>query len=164
VNDDIKNTITGGGDPAGSAGGVKGKAPAGTDRSGDPMAGLDDPVPRLPRGRGLKLSRIELIRVVGLAAVLVFLIVAQRPCANAVSTFVTGFDERGVGSAGARSTPGSGIPPAAGGSAAGAATGSAGSDLEHYEQLRPGMTDDEIKAAIERARIKSAGGSGTRPR
>jgi hypothetical protein len=136
------------------------------ERSGDPTAGLDDPVPRLPRGRGLKLSRIELIRVVGLAAVLVFLIVTQRPCANAVSTFVTGFD-RGAGSAGARpppppgATPGSAGTPAAAGSA-GDTAGRAGSDLEHYEQLRPGMTDDEIKAAIERARSKSAAGSGTR--
>lgn len=109
----------------------------------------DEPVPRLPRGRGLRLSTMELIRIVGLAAVLGFLIVTQRPCANAVSTFVTGFDnERAVKQGG-----GSAIAP-------GAATGTSGSagpavDLDRYEQLRPDMTEAETKAAIERARAKA---------
>jgi hypothetical protein len=33
------------------------------------------------------------------------------------------------------------------------------SDLDQYEHLRPGMTDEEIKAVIDRARRKAAAGS-----
>jgi len=102
---------------------------------------VDDEVPKLPRGRGIRLSIPQLMRVVGLLAVLVFLLVMQRPCANAVSTFVTGFD--GSGSAGSGSAAGSG-------SGAGSAR-----RLDQYEHLRPGMTDDEVKAVIERARAKA---------
>lgn len=102
----------------------------------------DEPVPRLPRGRGLKLSGPELLRILILAILLVFLVVSQRPCANAVSRFVTSF-----GSAGSGSAAGSGSGPGAGG----------------YERLRPGMTDDEVKAAIERARARAGSGSATVP-
>ena len=102
------------------------------------------PVPKLPRGRGMKLSGPQLLRVVMLAILLVFLVVTQRPCANAVSRFVTSF-----GSA------------AGSGSAARAGSGS-GSGLDGYERLRPGMTDAEVKAAIERARARAAAsGSGS---
>jgi len=97
----------------------------------------DEPVPRLPRGRGMRLSRPELFRIAGLACLLVFLVVAQRPCADAVSRFVTGFGDSGS-----------------------AAGGGAGSDLGRYEPLRPGMTDAELKAAIERARARARAGSG----
>jgi hypothetical protein len=106
-----------------------------------------EPVPRLPRGRGLKLSGPELLRVLMLAVLLVFLIVSARPCSNAVSRLVTSF-----GSA------------AGSGSAAGKGSGSgsgSGSGLDGYERLRPGMTDDEVKAAIERARARTGSGSAT---
>jgi hypothetical protein len=101
----------------------------------------DEVVPRLPRGRGLRLSRMQLLRIIGLAALLIFLLVTQRPCANAVSTFVTGFDDQG-------SATGSG----SGGSATGSDGSRAGS--QQYEHLKPGMTDEQMKAAIERARAK----------
>jgi len=104
----------------------------------------------------------------------------QRPCASSVSTFVTGFGSAGDrGSAavvlprpGTIDVPGSaagsgsaaGLGSAAGpgsaagqGSQAGAGAASAVPDLERYEHLRPGMTDDEVKAVIERARVKAAG-------
>lgn len=111
--------------------------------------GIDEPVPRLPRGRGIRFSRPELFRIAGLAILLVFLLVAQRPCANAVSGFVTSFGDQG--SAAARlPRPGTVDMPA----------GGAGSDLDRYEPLRPGMTDAEIKAAIERARARARTGSG----
>jgi hypothetical protein len=105
----------------------------------------DEPVPKLPRGRGLRLSRVQLFRIIGLAALLIFLLVTQRPCSNAVSTFVTGFDDQGSGS---------------GGSAAGSAGSNSGS--QQYEHLKSGMTDEEVKAAIDRARAKAAG-SGAAP-
>jgi hypothetical protein len=86
------------------------------------------------------------VRIAGTAGVLVALLVMQKPCARAVSNFVTSFD--GHGSAGQGTAQrGAG------------ATGSAGSAgpaaPADYEHLRPGMTDDEIKATIERARARA---------
>ena len=119
----------------------------------------EDPVPRLPRGRGLRLSRPELFRVAGLAVLLVFLLVTQRPCASAISRFVTGFGDQGSASA-TMPRPGTiDVPVAAPGSDSAGSAGSAASamptDLDRYEHLRPGMTDDEVKAVIERARAKA---------
>jgi hypothetical protein len=105
---------------------------------------IEEDVPKLPRGRGITLSVPQLVRILGLIAVLVVLLVMQKPCSNAVSTFVTGFD--GSGSAGAGS--------------AGIGAGSAPGRVEDYERLRPGMTDAELKAAIERARVKAVGSAG----
>lgn len=131
---------------------------------------VDDDVPRLPRGRGLRLSGPQLARIAGTVLLLVFLVMAQRPCANAVSTFVTGF-----GSAGDRGSAASAMPrpgtvdvpgPEPGGAprgdmnaGSGSATGSDALGLDQYEHLRPGMTDAEVKAVIERARSKAAGRS-----
>jgi hypothetical protein len=103
---------------------------------------IDEDVPKLPRGRGITLSMPQLVRILGLIGVLVVLLVMQKPCSNAVSRFVTGFD----GSAGSGS--------------AGSGAGSAPRRIEDYERLRPGMTDAEVKAAIERARVKAAGSAG----
>jgi hypothetical protein len=109
----------------------------------------EDDVPRLPRGRGLRLSGPQLFRIVATLALLVFVIVAQKPCAGSVSKFVTSFGSDG--SAATMPTPGTVDVPAA---------GSAGSDsLERYERLRPGMSEAEIKAVMERARAKAAAGS-----
>lgn len=128
----------------------------------------DDDVPRLPRGRGLRLSPPQLVRIAGTVALLVFLIMMQRPCANSVSKFVTGFGssaDRGSAAA-VMPRPGTIDMPAGSAGSAGAAgagtAGAAGGDapgLEDYEHLRPGMTDDEVKAVIERARVKASGGS-----
>lgn len=110
---------------------------------------VDEPVPRLPRGRGMRFSRPELFRIAGLAILLVFLVVAQRPCADAVSRFVTSFGEQGSAAA-PLPRPGTVDRPG----------GGSGSDLDGYEPLRPGMTDAEVKAAIERARARARAGSG----
>ena len=109
-----------------------------------------------------------------MALLLVFLLVLQRPCANAVSTFVTGFGSSGDRGSASATMPRPGtveVPNGSGGSAASlglggsaaslGAGGAAGSgsealDLDHYEHLRPGMTDAEIKSAIERARAKAS--------
>jgi hypothetical protein len=120
-------------------------------------------VPRLPRGRGLRFSGPQLVRIVGTLLLLVFLVVVQRPCANAVSSFVTGFDGRGS-AAGAMPRPGTvdvpagpaGVSAGSAGSAGAAASGSAGLGLDQYEHLRPGMTEADVKAVIERARSKAA--------
>ena len=125
--------------------GVSGESPGdgGPTRPAADADSTGEPVPRLPRGRGLKLSGPELLRVLVLAVLLVFLIVSAQPCSNAVSRFVTSFGS-GAGS----------------GSAAGKGSGSgSGSGLDGYERLRPGMTDDEVKAAIERSRARTGSGS-----
>jgi hypothetical protein len=110
-----------------------------------------DVVPRLPRGRGIRLSRPQLVRIAGTVLLLVFVVLMQRPCADSVSTFVTGFG--GSGSAAiALPRPGTVDIPVGSGS-----TGSDDQDLSQYEHLRPGMTEAEIKAVVERARVRAAG-------
>jgi len=121
----------------------------------------DDDVPKLPRGRGLRLSRPQLIRIAGTLLLLVFLIVVQRPCADAVSTFVTSFGDQGSASAQMPRPGNVDLPVGAGSGGAGSAGAPAGAASDdRYEHLRPGMTEDEIKAVIDRARKKAAGGSG----
>lgn len=117
----------------------------GSDGSGGSGGSGDDDVPRLPRGRGLRLSRPELVRIALLALLLVFLVATQRQCASAVSRFVTGFGDRS-------SSPAGSSAPAVG-------PESPARNPDDYERLRPGMTDDEIKAAIERARARAGRGS-----
>jgi hypothetical protein len=88
-----------------------------------------EPVPKLPRGRGLKFSGVELFRIAITLSLLVAIVVLTKPCSHAVSTFVMGFD----GSAAKKPQPaqGSGF----------------GSDLI---PLR-GLDDDQLKATVERA-------------
>ncbi len=107
------------------------------------MSADDEPVPRLPRSPGFKLSMAQLVRIGLTGALLVLVIVIQRPCADSVSKFVTSFGEEGS-AAGAMPRPGAVEPPSRRGSAA------------DYEPLRPDMTEAEIKAAIERSRAKAA--------
>jgi hypothetical protein len=107
------------------------------------MAG-DDDVPKLPRGRGIKLSTPEIFRILVTAGMLVAVLLLARPCGNAVGNFVKRFDN---------------------GSGSGSSTGARGSgssaEPTHYVQLKPGMTEEETKAAIEQA--KQAAGSGSGP-
>ena len=136
-------------------------------RSGDPERNVppagrpaEDDVPRLPRGRGLRLSGPQLVRIAGTVCLLVFLIVVQRPCANAVSTFVTSFGGSGDRGSAAATMPRPGtvdVSAGSAGSAGSGTTGSQGPSLDQYERLRPGMTDDEVKTVIDRARRKAAG-------
>jgi len=130
---------------------------------------LDDDVPRLPRGRGIRLSRPQLVRIAGTLILLVFIIMMQRPCSDSVSRFVTGFGgSGGSGGSGDRGSAAAAMPrpgtldvPAGSGGSGGSVSSprTGGDPLERYEHLRPGMTEDEIKAVIERARVKAAGGS-----
>ena len=108
-------------------------------------AGDDEPVPKLPRGRGLKLSGPELFRILLSLVALIGVIVLTKPCAHAVSGFVTSFDN---GSAAKKAMPKPGnvdVPAPA--------------PDQQYETLKPGMTDEEIKAAIERSKARAAAGS-----
>ena len=117
----------------------------------------DDEVPKLPRGRGLKLSTSEIFRILLTGGMLVAIIVLAKPCGSAVSNFVMRFDN---GSAQERQQqempkPGNVDEPVA------------HPQLQEpqYEHLKPGMSEQEVKAAVERAEAKakagSAAGSGT---
>ncbi len=57
----------------------------------------DDDVPRLPRGRGLSFSFAEILRILVVATALIALLVLQKPCAQSVSKFVTGFGPKDAG-------------------------------------------------------------------
>lgn len=82
----------------------------------------------------MKFSMAEIFRILMTAGLLVALIVLIKPCSKSVSTFVMGF--------------GSGA-----GSARGSGAGSA--QVDPYEHLTPGMSDDEVRLAIERAKLKN---------
>jgi hypothetical protein len=110
----------------------------------------DEPVPKLPRGRGMKFSKPELFRIGFTLITLIGVIVLTKPCASSMSSFVMSMDGTGSGSAGG-----------------GKATTMPRPDNvdvpvpEQYEQLRPGMTDEQVKAAIERSKARAAGSGQT---
>ena len=116
-----------------------------------PARERDPEVPRLPRGRGLRLSRPQLFRIGGTIVLLIFVVAMQKPCASSVSKFVTGFGP-GPGSAAATMPRPDNVDVPTG-------SDRAGGSLDGYERLRPGMTDDEVRQVIERARNKAHGGS-----
>jgi hypothetical protein len=117
----------------------------------DERSDTDEPVPKLPRGRGIKLGTAELFRIAITIAFLVAVIMLTKPCSQAVSTFVVGF---GSGS-------GSGS-----GTGTGTGTGSGSAKIDPYERLTPNMTEQQVKDAIERSKAKNAAlaGSGASPR
>nr|HEX4315462.1 hypothetical protein [Kofleriaceae bacterium] len=53
----------------------------------------EDQVPKIPFAKGMRLSVREMIRIVMVAAMLVVVVVMQKPCGDAVSRFVSGFDD-----------------------------------------------------------------------
>jgi hypothetical protein len=104
-----------------------------------------EPVPKLPRGRGFRLSGPEMFRILLTGAMLVAVLILARPCGNAVSGFLMKFDNKGSGSAAQHAGSGAIAP------SMNALPGSAGD----YVELHPGMTDDEVKQAIEQAKAKA---------
>lgn len=109
----------------------------------DPPDPDDEPVPKIPYGRGLKLDKAMLMRIFATLALLVMIVVAARPCANATSKFVTDFDEKKGSASEAMPKPGN--------------VDKLGPE---YEMMGPNMTDEERKAAWERARTKSHDAAG----
>ncbi len=104
-------------------------------------ADADDPVPKLPRMRAEVLGT-RAVRIALTLLTLIGVIVLAKPCSNAVSKFVTGFDD---GSNKPMPKPGNVDMPRD----------------EQYEQLKPGMTEQELKAAVERAKARAAGSGST---
>ena len=104
------------------------------------MTDTEEPVPKLPRGKGIKLSGPEILRVVITAGLLVAIIVLARPCGEAVSKFMTRFDNNGSASA-QMPKPDKVVPQ----------------QPTNGVLLRGDMTDEERQKAIERARAAAAG-------
>ncbi|SRR5258706_9831045 len=105
------------------------------------MAAPDpDEVPRLPRGRGIKLSRPEMFRIAMTLGLLIALIVLAKPCSDAVSKFVMRFDN-GSNQGSQMPKPDKLVPP----------------PPTEGVLIRGDMSEDERKAAIERARAAAAG-------
>jgi hypothetical protein len=98
----------------------------------------DEEVPKLPRGRGLKLSGPEIFKILITVGMLVAIIVLAKPCSNAVSNFVMRFDN-GSNAGSQMPKPEKLTPPPKG------------------VMLRGDMTDEERRQAIERARAAAAG-------
>ena len=107
----------------------------------DEPGGDSEPVPKLPRGRGIRLTGPEVFRILMTVGMLIAVLVLAKPCGNAVSSFVMGFEGKNKGSA--MPKPGNVDIPQLPGSAG------------DYVELHPGMTDDEVRAAIAAAKAKA---------
>lgn len=57
----------------------------------------DPDVPRLPRGRGVKVGPAHIFRILMVAGMLVMILVMRRPCADAIGNFVAQFDTPDAG-------------------------------------------------------------------
>lgn len=110
-------------------------------------AGDSEPVPKLPRNRGIRLTGPEMFRIVITGAMLVTVLILAKPCGNAVSNFVMGFEGKNKGSA--MPKPGNVDLPSLPGSAG------------DYVELHAGMTDEQVQQAIAQARAKHAAASGS---
>ena len=95
----------------------------------------DPDVPRLPRGRGFKLSFGEIVRIGLTATMLIAVLVLAKPCADAVGRFVGSFDPPDAQPAPAPQTQ---KAPAG------------------YVHLTPNMTPQQIQQAIGAARDAGA--------
>jgi hypothetical protein len=91
----------------------------------------DPDVPRLPRGKGFKLSFGEIVRIGLTATMLIAVLVLAKPCADAVGRFVASFDPPDAQPA---------APPPTQKTPAG------------YVHLTPNMTPQQIQEAIGAAR------------
>ena len=104
-------------------------------------------IPRLPRGGGFRISTPNLIRIAMTAAILVMIIVIQRPCAEHVSEFVTSYGQGSAPTSGSQGIGSSALLPHPG----------TVDQPPEYVQITPDMTPEQVKAAIERAKARAAG-------
>jgi hypothetical protein len=111
----------------------------------------NEPVPKLPRSRGIRLAGPEMFRIALTCGLLVAVLVLAKPCGNAMGNFVMGFEGSGKGSQLAK--PGTVDLPGSPAPTMGNLPGSA----DDYIQLHAGMTDEQVKEAIDQARAKHKG-------
>jgi hypothetical protein len=133
----------------------------------------DAPVPKLPRGKGFALSWPQLMRIGLTLVTLVAIVALRKPCSDSVGRFVTTFGGDAVDpnpakpeSGGERTAPGAAspavgtVPAAASANPADpattpSATPGAGEPEPEYELMSTSMTDDELRAAFERAKRRA---------
>lgn len=104
--------------------------------------GPEEPVPRLRRRSGFKLTTGHVVRIATFSALLILIILYGRTCANAFSKFVTSFGKEDAPTVAPMPKPGTVDQPGSG---------------DEFEVLRlDTMSEAEIKAAIERNRARAA--------
>lgn len=101
-----------------------------------PPGGDDEPVPKLPRGRGIKLSLAEILRIAMIGVMLVAVLALRQPCSENMGRFIESFEP----------------PPDAG-----LATPPRGLPQGEYIRLTGDMTEDELREKLERLEERDAG-------
>ena len=101
-------------------------------------SGDDEPVPRLPRGRGIKLSFAEIMRILMILAMLIAVVALRQPCAENTGRFIQSFEP--PADAGPARTPGQ-LPPG------------------RYIPLNGEMTEQELREKLELLTEIDAGSS-----
>lgn len=115
--------------PVPPAGASPGGAPGQSSHDiSQPLHEDDEPVPRLPRGRGLKLSFPEIARILMIVAMLIAMMMLRRPCAENTGRFIESFEP--PVDAGPTRTPGQ-LPPG------------------RYVPLTGEMTEQELRDKLE---------------
>ncbi len=114
------------------------------DDDGAPLIGIDTPVPKLPRGKGARLSVQSLFRI-GMLGVMLFAVLALRkPCSDGAANFIGGFEP--PVDAGAHTAPPSRVRPPPG---------------TEYVRLRGDETEDELREKLRGLRGVRARDAGT---
>lgn len=109
----------------------------------------DEPVPRLPRGKLIKLTGPQMFRIVFFAVLLVGVLLLRQPCSDGIGRFVESFDTADAGptetDAGGMADPGSQTdvrsrldPAAVGG----------------FYRLTGDMSEEEIRATLRKAGVQ----------
>lgn len=94
-----------------------------------PPIGEDDPVPKLPRGKGISLTGPQMFRIAVYGAMLVGIVIMARPCGESAARFMGEFDESDAGPAETATPRGPALPPGT-------------------VRITPDMTDEERMKAI----------------
>lgn len=106
------------------------------DPSQSQSAADDEPAPRLPRGRGIKLSFTEITRIVMILGALIAVLALRRPCSESTGRFIQSFEP--PVDAGPARTPGQ-LPPG------------------RYIPLSGEMTEQELREKLELLTESDAG-------
>lgn len=103
------------------------------------------PVPRLPHGKGIRISGPAIVRILMFAALLLAVLALRKPCADGVSRFITQFDEPDAGVAGAVRNA------RHAGDAGAAAPDTSAWPAGQYIEIKGPLTDEQLKVILEKA-------------
>ena len=121
----------------------------------------DEPIPRLPRGKLIKLSGPQMFRIIFFAALLVGVLALRKPCSEGIGRFVESFDDPDAGPTGpldgSVGRPGSlaGSPAGAGSDGeSAAAPGAPLGSVNGYFRITGDMSEEEIRATLRKAGVQ----------